>query len=126
MYVRMRMVSCISSIDVVSNLDLGLRGCWRRFACRLARAVLANSYGYSLRAAHTMRHATHPPSSRVPREICGLELFVSARTMRALGLGAFRVQVERVLGNLKAAVLGDFVLALFDFRIEKFFHAAAL
>src|SRR5438552_7320859 len=74
MYSRMRMVSCLSSISVVSNLDLDLRGCWRRFACRLARAVLANSYGYSLRAAHTMQHATHPPSSRVPREICGLKM----------------------------------------------------
>src|SRR5438045_9222585 len=95
MYVRMRMVSCISSIDVVSNLDLGLRGCWRRFACRLARAVLANSYGYSLRAAHTMRHATHPPSSRVPREICGL-VSAPCQIRTVLYADSFRSEERRV------------------------------
>src|SRR5438445_4337922 len=70
-----------------------------------------------------LRWASGPAISRAGKF---RKLFVSARTMRALGFGAFRVEVQRVLGNLKAAVLGDFVLALFDFRIEEFFHAAAL
>lgn len=46
--------------------------------------------------------------------------------VRAVGLDAVGVEVERVFGNGETALLGDLVLALFDFRVEKLFDFAAL
>src|SRR6185436_20464000 len=46
--------------------------------------------------------------------------------VRAVGLDAVGIQLQRVLMDRKAAVLGDFHLAAFDFAIVEFVHATAL
>ena len=46
--------------------------------------------------------------------------------MGAVGLNAFGVQVQRVLGDREAALLGDLELPLLDFSIEKLFDTTAL
>ena len=44
----------------------------------------------------------------------------------AILLDAFRINLQRMLANDKAALLGDTCLTFFDFRIDKFFNFAAL
>ena len=46
--------------------------------------------------------------------------------MRAVGLGAARVEIERVFLDFEAALAGDGVLALLDFRIVEFLDASAV
>ncbi len=46
--------------------------------------------------------------------------------VRAIGLGAVRVQVQRMLANREATFLGHAHLALFDFGVVELFDASAL
>ena len=45
--------------------------------------------------------------------------------VRAIGFGAAGVNAQGVVGNFKAALFGDAVLAAFDLVVVKFFHKAA-
>ena len=46
--------------------------------------------------------------------------------MRAIGLGAIRVQMQRVLGDGEAALLCDLVLAFFDLGVVELLDPSAL
>ena len=61
------------------------------------------------------------PWLRASENLLGL-----TRAMRAVGLGAFGVEVERVLLDRKAAVLGDLRLAALDFGVVELLDPAAI
>jgi len=50
----------------------------------------------------------------------------TSRFMWAIGLDALDVELQRVLADRETALLGDLVLARFDFRVVEFLDASAL
>ena len=46
--------------------------------------------------------------------------------VRAVGFGAFRIEIERVFLDHEASILGDFFLAALDFLVVKLFDAIAI
>src|SRR5450432_1122124 len=53
-------------------------------------------------------------------------LLPATLAIRARRLHAFRVQIQRMLADLEAAIAGDLGLPLFDLRVEKLLDASAL
>lgn len=57
---------------------------------------------------------------------CGLFGFFSGLAIRAVVLGALRVEIKRVILDDKATLLGDGFLAFLDFRVVKLLDPATV